>query len=210
MGVQTHDITLMDRALELFMRGGVRSVTMDDVASDLGVSKKTLYKYFPSKKALVLSAVKRHIGCDQEEVEKIRDLADNAIDEVLRITQFVHGQIVRMNPAVVVETKKYFRESWQLFDEFRHEFIYRQITDNIQRGISEGLYRSEIIPEIIAKLYVGKMDMFFDPILFPPTEFNLAEVYEQYMDHHIRGMASEKGIAYLEKRKNRDENGESD
>ena|GEM_PF-151058 len=198
-------LQILSQAARLFQTVGVRSVTMDDVAQHMGMSKKTLYKYFSNKRDLVEKAMVHHVSAEVCSLEDITNSAENAIDEMLRITRHVNAQFASMNPAIVYETKKYYPKSWALFEGYKNHVIHDRILQNLKDGIAQGLYRGEINPVVLAKIYIARIDLFFDTQLFPPEQFRLTEVYREFMNYHIRGIASRKGVVYLEERINRQE-----
>lgn len=187
------------------MTTGIRSVTMDDLAQRLGVSKKTLYKHFANKRDLVEQTMACHVATEAKTLDAISADAENAIDEMLRITRHVNAQFAGINPATVFETRKYYPRSWQVFEEYKNRVIYERILTNLRQGMEQGLYRPEINAEILARIYVARIDVFFDPRVFPHDRFRITDIYREFMDYHIRGIASREGVAYLEKRINRQE-----
>jgi len=103
---------------------------------------------------------------------------------------------------VVFDTQRYYPESWALFDQHKHRYIYRHVLENLRRGMDEGLYRKDLDTDVMARIYVGRVEVFFDTKLFPPTRYRVHDVYAQFMNYHIRGLASAEGVAYLESRGN--------
>jgi len=192
---------ILEQVAELFMRYGIKSVTMDDVAKSLKMSKKTLYQYVTDKADLVRQVMAGHCEVEMSACEIIRqNNLDNAMDELLEMTKFVTGQIKEIHPSIHYDLEKYYPEAWGEFESYKLDYIQRSVADNLERGIQQGLYRDNINIPIIARLYVYKLDMFFDPEVFPPKEFNFMDVYMEMMRYHIRGVASEKGLAYLAKK----------
>lgn len=189
---------ILDRVEALFMQVGVRTVTMDDVASQLGISKKTLYKHFRNKGDLVQQCMQRHVHEEQCALEGIKVEAENAIAALLQTTAHIARQLATLNPAVMHDTQKYYPETWALFDGYKHQYIYRHVVENLERGMAEGIYRDDLDPDVIGRIYVGRLDLFFDTKLFPPGRYRILEVYTQFMDYHVRGIASPQGVAYLE------------
>ncbi len=189
---------ILDRVEELFMQVGVRTVTMDDVAGELGVSKKTLYKHFRNKGDLVQQCMQRHVSEEKCALESIKGEAENAIDALLRTNAHIARQLATLNPAVLYDTQKYYPQTWALFDGYKHQYIYRHVVDNLNRGMDEGLYRADLDPDVIGRIYIGRIDLFFDTKLFPPDRYRILNVHSQFMDYHVRGIASPQGVAYLE------------
>lgn len=184
---------------QLFMRHGMKSVTMDDVAGELKVSKKTLYKYVKDKADLVCQVIRNHCNEDKGVVEEISGRNDNAIDELLEISHYFAGMLQRMHPSVHYDLEKYYPEAWDVFTkEHKEGHVQQTITNNIKKGIKAGLYRKGINISIITKLYISKVDLCFDPVMFPITDYRFTEVQREMLLYHIRGIATTKGLKYLD------------
>jgi AcrR family transcriptional regulator len=177
----------------LFLQYGVRSVSMDDVASRLSVSKKTLYQHFTSKDELVNEAVKIHIAGEREQFSTIATKSKDAIEELLNITVCLREHVFKVNPSLLFDLQKFHAEAWAIVETFKKEFLMDQFTKNIVRGISEGFYRPEIDPKIIATIRIETVQFAFDERIFPRAEYNFQAVQLQMMDHFTHGLLSDKG-----------------
>lgn len=195
-------LEILHKTAQVYMRYGIRSVTMDDLARELSISKKTLYQHFPDKDSLVQEIMRLKITMDQEISDAARQHAPNAIDEMFEISQSVGDMIRHVHPSVFYDLQKYHPKAWEILEDHKWNFVYNQILSNIHRGMQEGLYRENMNPELIARMHLAKTDMIFAGNLFPPNEFNLEEVFDELFRFQIRGMASEKGIEHLKKRMN--------
>ena len=180
-------------AAELFMRFGVRSVTMDEVARELGMSKKTLYQSFSNKDELVVEVSKLHIQMEREQFEEVEKSASDAIDELYRITSCLRKMMQGLNPSLLFDLQKYHPDAWQMFLNFKHDFIKTAVARNVKNGIDEGNYRKEINPEVMARMRMEQVQTVFDPKVFPSQEFDLVEVQLQVLDHFIHGLLSDQG-----------------
>ncbi len=178
---------------EMFMRYGVRSVTMDDVARELGMSKKTLYQSFANKDELVMEISKAHIEREKIEFASVELDSANALDELFRITKCVRKSMQSVNPSLLFDLQKYHPSSWDLFLSFKFNFIRAMVERNVIKGISEGYYRKELNAEILAKVRMEQVQMIFDPKVFPPEENDLINVQLHVLDHFIHGLLSDKG-----------------
>ena len=181
------------------MKYGIKSITMDDVSKELGISKKTLYQYVENKKDLIDKVMQQNFANELRDIAEIHQNSKDAIDEMLQVSKHVTQQLREMHPSVVYDLQKYYRESWQEMEKFHEEFIYGQIKQNIERGQQEGLYRLDLDPDIIAKLYVSKTMVIVDESTFPLREYNRETLFLEYIFYHIRGIASLKGLKLLEK-----------
>jgi AcrR family transcriptional regulator len=191
---------ILARTQELFMRVGIRSVSMDDIARELGRSKKTLYQFFLNKEQLVTQIMERHIELEQRLLSAIREESLNAMDEWYRIFDHNCKFLSSMNPSVIFDLRKYHPDAWGLFDQYKHEVIRKIVGENMIRGKVEGLYRDDLDENILSWIYVYRLEMFADGSLFPSSERSRAEVLKEFVVYHLRGIASPKGINYLEKK----------
>lgn len=190
-------IEILKRSGEIFMRYGIKSVTMDDVARELKISKKTLYKYVKDKKELVLMVMQAHCHLEQTDCMLIIKDAKNAIDEIIGITRHASKMVKEIHPSIHYDLEKYYTDAWEAINNHKNHFILNCIKDNLDRGVKEGLYRDNLNSEIVSRIYVQKIDLVFDGIVFPPSNYKFEEVYLEMMRYHVRGVASEKGLNYL-------------
>lgn len=190
----------MECVRDLFMRYGLRSVTMDDIARELGVSKKTLYVHFRDKKEMVGQILNQKINSHKEEISAILEKKHNAIEENFEIMHKVGYDLAMIQPTVFFDLKKYYPEAWKIYNDFKNNFIMEVARENLERGVKEGLYRDDINMEILAINYTNMMNMIFDLEIYPYKEYDFRTVYIEIFKYHIRGVASKKGLAYLEKR----------
>ena len=145
------------KADEMFMQFGIRSVSMDDIATQLGMSKKTIYQYFSDKDELVDAVVNDELNDTQKDCIKCREHSKDAIEEMLLTMEQVHEQFSNMNPMVLFDLEKFHQNSFQKFLKHKHEFLYKVIKANIERGIKEKSYRPEINIEVLTKYRLEAM-----------------------------------------------------
>jgi TetR/AcrR family transcriptional regulator, cholesterol catabolism regulator len=182
------------------MRYGVKSMTMDDVARHLTISKKTLYQYVSDKNDLVLKSMSRIIEHEKAVAQHLCDAHKNAIDMLFALSKDVASKYNQMHPSVNYDLQKYHPEAWSLFREFQTKFVTDCIQENIERGIKQGLYRDNLDPFLIAHFYSSKLHMCSDGELFPADKYSFSKIHLEMMRYHIRGIASEKGLDYLKKK----------
>lgn len=190
---------LVEKSAEIYKKFGIKSVTMDDLARHLGVSKKTLYKYFKDKNDIVTRSIANKMEAEACSVNKVCEFASNAIDELMGITQNVIENLNKIHPSVFYDLEKYYPEAFEKIEEHKKGFIYNCVLGNLERGKKEGLYRSDLNSEIIAKLYVLRVTDILNPYNFDENKFTPMDLYMEAFRYHIRGIASEKGIEYQEK-----------
>ena len=191
--------TILQKAKNIFMRYGLRSVTMDDVCREMGISKKTLYQFVSDKSDLVKKSIEHEIAVDKSNVCKIHDMNLNAIEEMLQINITVGEKLKNLHPSLMFEMQKYYPAAWAVMSQYREGFIVKVILENIKKGQSEGLYRTDIHPEIISKLYATKVELLADPSMAGVVNFTPLQLFEENIKYHIRGISNNKGQELLEK-----------
>ncbi len=198
LGFDEKEQKLYMDAGKVFMRYGIRSVTMDDIARHLRVSKKTLYQYVKDKKDLVQKFMALDCNVTEGEIKDILAQNMNAIDENFAISSYIIDELKSIHPSIFYDLEKYYPEGLATMNEMRHEFVAEVMASNIQRGISEGLYRSDLRVQIVTSLWVNRLNILFETNNTLLQDYSLTEVYEEMFIHHIRGMASAKGLKYFE------------
>ena len=184
---------ILEAAELLFRKYGIRSVTMSDIASQLGMSKKTLYQYIENKNDLVEKMVGNYIESEKEMCRQAAQSSEDALQEMFSISIQVQRNIENMNPSLLFDLKKYHFSIWQQFEAYRNVFIFSLIHNNLNRGISEGIYRNDMNPEIISRIHIGSMHIFSDDVILPPDQFPRPTVHKQFVLYHLYGIVSEKG-----------------
>ncbi len=189
---------ILGKSDELFIRYGIKSISMDDLARELGISKKTLYQFVDNKADLIQQVFQRRISQEKALMARFREDAEDAIDEMLRLARYVIGVLREISPTTVYDLQKYYREVWEKMEALQQQHVFEIILENLKRGMDQGLYRENLNPEIIAKLYVAKTSMVADKDFFPSAEYNMGTLFQEYFRYHIYGIASPKGLRLLE------------
>jgi len=189
---------IISKVSELYLKYGIKSVTMDDVARELGISKKTLYLHFKDKDELVKKVVDLHLFGMHEDMKNLVPKNVNAIEELLFVSKFITQYFNKINPSVTYDLQKYYPEVWKNIATNRREHIYERIIDNMKRGMKEGLYRQDIHIDIIAHFYLFRMEMSQTFDLIVDHKYSFEEIFNTSFHYHIRGIASKKGIEFLE------------
>src|SRR5215204_4073533 len=145
---------ILERSHELFNKYGIRSVSMDDIAAGLGMSKKTLYQYFSDKEELVDACFSGVMDHSRHQCLADQKKAENPVHEFFLAFDMTQEMFAEMNPAVLYDLQKYHPAAFKKFHEFKYTFLYNVITNNLQRGIKEELYRAEIDIDVLARLRI--------------------------------------------------------
>lgn len=181
------------KADEMFMRYGIRSVSMDDIAAQLGISKKTLYQVFSDKDELVEAVVENELSKGQNDCLGCRNASKDAVDEIFITMEQIAEQFRNMNPVVLYDLEKFHPSSFQKFLKHKNEFLLDVIRKNLERGIKEELFRPEINVEILSRFRLESMMIAFNIYVFPPRKYNLVEVTQEIIEHYLYGLATLKG-----------------
>ncbi len=185
---------------ELYMKYGIKSVTMDDVASEIGISKKTLYQFVTDKDELVGKIIDHEIILRQQEICNCFKVGYNAVEELFEISLFMNKQMREQNPATEHDLRKYYPHHYEKIVKIRKEGIYNYILLNLKKGKTEELYRAEMDEEVIAKLYLSRSEILHTNDLFTVEELTSVKIFRELLIYHVRGIATEKGIEVLEKK----------
>lgn len=206
------DMEVKDRILEkanaLFRKYGIKSITMDEIASQLGISKKTIYQYFADKEELVSSIMEEKIRESQENcLLSIRD-ADNAIHEEFLVQDRVLAHLDDLNPVALHDMEKFHPAIHEKFLHHKNDFMREMLESNLKRGIREGLYRPEIRVQILARFRMDSIYRSLSTDYLPGTSVSLAELHQELFLHYMFGIASVEGNKliqqYLAERKERE------
>jgi len=192
-------------AHDLVMKYGVRTVSMDDIAASVGMSKKTLYQYYQDKDELVKAVINDVLEDNKCSCDEFVNRAENAIHEVFLTMEMMVETFTEMNPSILFELQKYHPSAYQTFAKFKGEFIYQSIKANIERGKKEELYREDINVEILSRYRMEAVFIPFNPEFQRSlNKFTLMEIEEQVILNFLFGMVSQKGykmaIKYLEQK----------
>jgi len=191
--------SIIQSSKDLFLKYGVKSVSMDDISRLLGISKKTIYNFVTNKKDLVTSVVQAFIDEEIDATQKILTESSNAVDEITSIASFVLKSLRSMKPTMAYDLQKYHPKAWNLVEEKHLEYIKEVIKKNIIRGIDEGLYREEVDPTLTSKMYVGLSRLLVNEEVFPSYEYDKGYVYENFLTYHLHGILNTKGRKELAK-----------
>lgn len=189
--------SILEAATSLFRRFGFRSISMDEIASELGMSKKTLYQYVDNKADLVEKALNHYMECSNVCMNQLSGNV-NAIDVLMQVSKSVSLEITASNPVMLFDLQKYYPALHRDFVSKKKEHVYLKIRDNMLQGIKEDLFRPEIDVELIAKLYVEKLLALHDPEFLASIEFTSEKIFKVMFENHIRGIANARGLAYFE------------
>ena len=194
---------ILAKSKEMFFRFGVRSVTMDDVAKELGISKKTIYQHFEDKDQIVLQMTSHEMENDKCEWDELSKVSENILDKMVRSMDLMKATISDMNPTIIYDIKKYHPKAWAMFQSHKQNFFLQEIIKDINKGIEEGFFRKEIDVKILARMRIEEIDIAFNPDVFPHDQFNIINIHTMLLDHFLRGIFTEKGLKVYQKYQNK-------
>ncbi len=186
--------TILDKSDSLFRRYGLRSVTMSDIAKTLGVSKKTLYVHVENKSDLIKKLMDRHLSHTEMVLKSIGMNSKNAIEELLGICLYMQNEIKEVNPSLIYDLQKYHPQIWDLLVNFHDSCLFPILIKNMDKGKSEGLYREDLYPQVIAKIFVGTIPVISDAFSTTLKDIPNYIINKEFIKYHINGIVSVKGI----------------
>ena len=190
---------IAQQSAHLFKNYGIRSNTMDDVARELGISKKTLYQHVEDKEELirlVVEAEKHHVT--QHINQSLRDSV-NAIEALIRINIFIVRFLQGINPAAVNDLRKHFKPIHQEAKEEFQALFYGVIKQNLVSGKQNGLYRDDINVDFITQLHTDRINKMQESDgLWGPNAAS-PDIIKEMTNYYIRGLITEKGESVLNK-----------
>jgi len=190
---------ILTKAADLFMRYGIRSITMDEIASQLGISKKTIYQFFTDKDDMVSAVIEREIKANEVECVQYRDQAADAVQEIFIAVEDLDEMLKYMNPLMLYDLEKHHPRAFQKLREYKYQFLYQAILDNLSRGRQEGVYRADFQSDIVAKNRIESCFLIFNPDLFPHTRYKISEVNFELAMLFLYGVVTEKGRQLIER-----------
>ena len=200
----TKNLRTLDIAKKLFMKFGIKSVTMDDISKEAGISKKTIYSMVTNKAELIDFVVERYMQSERLAILQIEKESKDALDEMIKITEHVIFFLRNFKPSLTYDLKKYYKESWDKVENIHYSFIRKTINKNIKRGKKELIYREVVKEEIIAQMYLQLSNSLVNDDLFPIKSFTKVELFENFIDYHMHGILTENGLKKYKEYKSND------
>ncbi|MGV3538587.1 MAG: TetR/AcrR family transcriptional regulator [Rufibacter sp.] len=192
---------ILQAALALFFQRGIKAVSMDDVAAHLGVSKKTIYKWFVNKDELVTECMQPYIQNMELNCCQSVDTSENALEGLFRIVEMVREIMRQVHPSIFYDLQKYHPRAWELWVAHKNGFFLEQVKESLQRGIQEKLFRETIDVEIMARLRLAEVELAFNSEVYAASQFDLQKVQLELLEHFIYGISTLKGHTLINKYK---------
>ncbi len=190
---------IAEKANEMFRKYGIRSVSMDDISSQIGMSKKTLYQWFTDKEELVNDVICTIMNHNREECICYKKKSENAVHELFLAFDMISELFANMNPSVMYDLEKYHPAVFRKLQEYKYGFMYSMIRENLERGIREEIYRSEIDVEILTRFRIESTMLAFNAEVFPTNRTELVKIEKEILEHFLFGVTNAKGQKLIQK-----------
>ncbi|MCH9660257.1 MAG: TetR/AcrR family transcriptional regulator [Bacteroidetes bacterium] len=186
-------------ATELFLNQGFKSITMDDIAQQMAISKKTIYSHFANKEAIVAVVTDQIFEQVSHGIDCICDLKLNPIEEIYEIKKLVMHHMRNEKTSPWYQLRKYYPKIHESIKKRQFNYMQECVVDNLNRGLKEGLFRDNINVQFVARIYFVGVTGIKEEDLFPTTMFDPTELYESFLEYHLRGIVTPKGRKILNK-----------
>jgi AcrR family transcriptional regulator len=198
---------IREQAKQLYFKYGIRSVSMDDIAVGLGMSKKTIYQYFADKDELVDAIVDDDIRDTRVDCQECFVQSTDAVEEIFLTLDRMLEHLGQMNPTILYDLHKFHFNSFKKFQEHKNSYLLEIIRKNLERGISEGLYRPDINVDILSRFRLESMMLVFNMEIFPQTKYSIVEVTMTIIENFMFGVVTPRGydliLKYKQERQNK-------
>ena len=188
---------IIHKAADMFITLGFKSVTMDDIATAMGISKKTIYANFKNKTDLVKEATLALFHVISHGIDCISDQDNNPIEELYAIKKFVMMHLKDERSSPQYQLQKYYPEIYMDLRAKEYQYLGKMVRDSLQDGINSGLFRAGIDLEFVSRLHINGMRGIRDIEIFPIEQFKIEELFENYLDYHLRAIITPKGLETL-------------
>ncbi len=186
--------SLLLRIRDLLFLYGTKSITLDDIASRMGISKKTIYSCCPDKKHLVDRIVGDYLASHREDAERVRAQSRHAVDEVLQMARLARARMEQVSPAFLFDLNKYYPDTWARFEQYRTHEIFAQVVGVIQRGQQEGLFRLDLDTEIVAAMHLQHIRLLTEPGQQPQLERAVGDLIRHIISVFLHGIVTSEGL----------------
>ena len=191
---------LISKISNLFKKYGIKSTTMDDIAKEFGISKKTLYQHFENRNEIIYKVAQYELKNEFDELDRLFSLHSNAIDQLLFISKHIASNLHSLNPSLTYDMNKYYPEIWEQLVSLRKEYILKLIKRNLKVGMKQGIYRRNLNTDIIAVFYTFLLDIKGFEMYNDALNEDFDIMFNTLFTYHIYGIANKEGIEYLEKK----------
>jgi TetR/AcrR family transcriptional regulator, cholesterol catabolism regulator len=193
---------ILNSTREQFYRYGVKRITMDDIARQLGISKKTIYQEYKDKNALLNDLARIDMKHHADQIQLMAKTANNAVDEIVKTMKYMSATFSQINPTLFYDMQKYHIEAWKQYESFKSKCITEAVQKNMKRGIKEELYRDDIDIKILTHLRIVEMEFSMNLDYYHQHQFEFVKVHIELLKHFLFGIATLKGHKLINKMMN--------
>jgi AcrR family transcriptional regulator len=184
---------ILKTSLTLFFKYGIKHVTMDDIAKELGMSKKTIYQFYKEKDDLVNQLCEIELTAQEFQFDEFNKNAKDAIHEIMMISEKMRQMMQNINPLFFMDLQKFYPAAFLRFQKFKEECAYKNVLLNIKMGIKDGVYRGDLDPEFVARLRMAQIDMLMFGNHFSYEKISFVKTHELVLDIFVFGICTIKG-----------------
>ena len=188
---------IIETAQILICEKGVKGLTMDFLALDLGISKKTIYTYFKNKDELIFSIVENHIKKNELICNEVKTKAKNIIHALFLMIDSMHSLFEHITPNVILEIQKHYPTAFLKIIEHKNSFLYKMILTDFKRGVKEGLFRNDIDLDIIAKFRLETVFLPFNQHVYPSNKYSFQKIHSTLLEFFMYGLATPLGQKFI-------------
>jgi AcrR family transcriptional regulator len=193
---------ILEKATDLFMRYGIRSITMDEIAAQLGISKKTIYQYFTDKDAMVEAVVNDEMKRNEEECRDYCLTADNAVHEIFLAMDSFEEMLKTMNPQLIHDLEKHHPAAFKRLKQYKYQFLYTTIKENLERGTKEDIYRTDLNTDLTTRHRIESAFMPFNQEAFPQNKYPMNQTCKELAILFLHSICNTTGKKLIEKYSN--------
>ncbi len=188
---------ILEKATDMFLNLGFKSVTMDDLANEMGISKKTIYTHYDNKTKLIEDST-FHLFCGVSKgIDYICSLEKNPIEEIYEIKKFLMLHLKGEKSSPQYQLQKYYPKIHENIKQKQFEMMQDRVLDNIKRGMEQGIYRENLNIDFVSRIYFFGVTSIKDHNLFPKEKFTAESLMDNYLEYHLRGIVTPKGRKIL-------------
>lgn len=189
---------LLSKAAEMFLTLGVKSVTMDEIAAEMGISKKTIYAHYPTKTRLIEATALYVFEEISAGIQEIRNEKKDPIEELFEIKDFACQTLKDEKSSPQYQLQKYYPKIYSTIREKQKHILEGLTRENLEKGIERGVYREDLPLEFISRIYFMGIVGIKDREIFAEGEFSTNELTEMHLEYHLRAIVTGKGLKKLE------------
>ena len=190
---------IIQGAAELFRTYGIKAVTMDSIATQLGMSKRTIYEVFSDKDELLIGVLTWMVEKQKDLVKKVLDESENAIAAIFKLLEINSDHFQQISPAFFSDLKKYHNEVLVNKSNKYEMPDYSNNLEVIERGIKEKLFRREINADLVNRCLFTLFRSTMDTNLYPYEKFSRRDVIRNVVINFLRGISTSEGIYLINK-----------